>query len=123
MLAVLEKRAGLKISDQDVYLNVAGGLKISDTAADLAVLCALASSYRELPVPAKSFMIGEIGLGGEVRMVPRMDQRIREGLKMGFKKAFVPDNFGKGRNGTENNETDIEKFRYISQAITTVLDR
>ncbi|MEX2600357.1 MAG: DNA repair protein RadA [Balneolaceae bacterium] len=117
LLAVLEKRAGLQLSGQDVYLNVAGGLKVTDTAADLAVVTAIASSFRNRPLKRGSFYIGEVGLGGEVRMVPFMEQRLREGGKMGFATTFLP----------ESPETfDItvkeEKNRYIKQVIRKSLD-
>lgn len=91
LLAVLEKRAGLGFSGQDVYLNIAGGMRISDTAADLAVMNALASSLRDKPIDHKTVFIGEAGLGGEIRRVPFIDRRIQEAEKMGFKRAVVPE--------------------------------
>jgi len=91
LLAVLEKRAGLLFTGQDVYLNVAGGLKLTDTGADLAVCAALASSLRDLPLRNNPVLIGEIGLGGEVRRVPFLNQRIRESGKMGFESVMVPE--------------------------------
>ncbi|PKD42892.1 DNA repair protein RadA [Rhodohalobacter barkolensis] len=90
LIAVLEKRAAMSFAGQDVYLNVAGGLKINDTAADLAVVAALASSLKDEPVPEKSLYIGEVGLGGEVRRVPFLKQRLNEAEKMGFKNAVLP---------------------------------
>jgi DNA repair protein RadA/Sms len=90
LIAVLEKRAAMSFAGQDVYLNVAGGLKINDTAADLAVVAALASSLKDEPVPEKSLYIGEVGLGGEVRRVPFLKQRLNEAEKMGFKDAVLP---------------------------------
>ena len=91
LLAVLEKRAGLRFTGQDVYLNVAGGFKLTDTGADLAVCAALASSLKELPIRNNPVLIGEIGLGGEVRRVPFLNQRIRESEKMGFESVMVPE--------------------------------
>lgn len=90
LIAVLEKRAGISFAGQDVYLNVAGGLKINDTAADLAVVAALASSIKDAPIRDKSLYIGEVGLGGEVRRVPFLRQRLSEAEKMGFKNAVLP---------------------------------
>ncbi len=90
LIAVLEKRAVMSFAGQDVYLNVAGGLKINDTAADLAVIAALASSLKDKPVPEKSLYVGEVGLGGEVRRVPFLKQRLNEAEKMGFKNAVLP---------------------------------
>lgn len=117
LLAVLEKRAGLQISGQDVYLNVAGGLKVTDTAADLAVVTAIASSFRDRPLKKGSFYIGEVGLGGEVRMVPLIEQRLKEGGKMGFSTAFLPDSSEKF-----DITAKAEKNRYISQVIQKSLD-
>ena len=90
LLAVLEKRAGMAFSGQDVYLNIAGGIKISDPAADLAVMKALASSLADKPADPKTVYIGEAGLGGEIRRVPYTDRRVREAEKMGFQKALLP---------------------------------
>ncbi|WP_069130654.1 DNA repair protein RadA [Rhodohalobacter halophilus] len=90
LIAVLEKRAAMGFAGQDVYLNVAGGLKINDTAADLAVVAALASSLKDTPIRDKSLYIGEVGLGGEVRRVPFLKQRLSEAEKMGFKNAVLP---------------------------------
>jgi DNA repair protein RadA/Sms len=90
LIAVLEKRAGLSLSGQDVYLNIAGGLKISDTAADLAVLSALASSLNDRVVGKNLLFIGEVGLGGEIRKVSFIEQRLREAAKMGLSMAVVP---------------------------------
>ncbi len=90
LIAVLEKRAGMSFNGQDVYLNVAGGLKVSDTAADLAVMAALASSLKDQPVREKAIYLGEVGLGGEVRRVPFLNQRLKEAEKMGFKSAYLP---------------------------------
>ena len=91
LIAVLEKRVGLGFAGQDVYLNIAGGLKISDTAADLAVMSALASSIRDIPVEDKTLYVGEVGLGGEIRRVPFLIRRLQEAEKMGFKKAVLPN--------------------------------
>ena len=90
LIAVLEKRAGMGFAGQDVYLNIAGGIKISDTAADLAVMTALASSLKDIPVTQKTLFAGEVGLGGEVRRIPFLNQRLGEAEKMGFKRAVIP---------------------------------
>ncbi len=92
LIAVLEKRAAMSLAGQDVYLNIAGGLKISDPAADLAVVSALASSLTNEIVNSDVVFIGEVGLGGEVRKVSFMEQRLREAEKMGVEKASVPKN-------------------------------
>ncbi len=90
LIAVLEKRGGLQLTGQDVYLNIAGGLKISDPAADLAVIAALASSLQDIVNPADTLYIGEVGLGGEIRKVSFPEQRIREAEKMGLKTVVMP---------------------------------
>jgi DNA repair protein RadA/Sms len=95
VLAVLEARCGIQIGPNDVYLNVAGGLKISEPAADLAVAAALASSLSGVPVPADMIIFGEIGLSGEVRSVGQIDHRLKEAAKLGFKHAMVPAHHGK----------------------------
>lgn len=90
LIAVLEKRGGIKFTGQDVYLNIAGGLKVSDPAADLAVIAALSSSIRDQPTESDTIYIGEVGLGGEVRRIPFTEQRIREAEKMGVENAVLP---------------------------------
>jgi DNA repair protein RadA/Sms len=90
VLAVLEARCGLALGGLDVYLNVAGGLKISEPAADLAVVAALASAACGQPVPSDAVVFGEIGLAGEVRAVSRRDLRLKEAARLGFTRAFVP---------------------------------
>ncbi len=90
VLAVLDARCGLALSGNDVYLNVAGGLRITEPAADLAVAAALVSSAGGVPVPADMVVFGEIGLSGEVRAVAQSDQRLKEAAKLGFAQALVP---------------------------------
>ena len=88
LIAVLEKRTGMPFSGKDIYLNIAGGLKVSDPAADLAVVQALISSLDNRPLNARSVSVGEVGLSGEVRKVPFMERRITEAEKMGFQKII-----------------------------------
>lgn len=90
ILAVLEARAGITLSASDVYLNVAGGLKISEPAADMAVAAALLSSLSGTPVPREAVFFGEIGLSGEIRPVSQMEGRLKEAAKLGFERAFLP---------------------------------
>jgi len=102
LLAVLEKRGGYQFSGQDVYLNVAGGIKLNDTAGDLAVICALVSSLLDKPLPTDAVFLGEVGLGAEVRSVNHLKQRISETEKLGFKQIFIPGaNEWKGKNKLE----------------------
>ena len=97
MLAVLEARCGLAIGANDVYLNVAGGLKIGEPAADLAVAAALVSSLADEPVPPDMVVFGEIGLSGEVRPVGQREARLKEAAKLGFRSALVPRGRRRGR--------------------------
>lgn len=90
IIAVLSRRVRLRLSEQDVFVNVVGGLKVSEPASDLAMAAAIASSTRDVPVRAEAVLIGEIGLSGELRMVSRMPSRLREAGKLGFKTAIVP---------------------------------
>lgn len=89
LLAVLEKRGGFHFGMKDVFLNIAGGLRIEDPAIDLAVLCALLSSYEDKPLPSGICFIGEVGLSGEIRAVNRVEQRIAEAEKLGFEQVYL----------------------------------
>jgi DNA repair protein RadA/Sms len=89
IVAVLEKRAGLRMGDKDIYVNIAGGLKLKEPAVDLAVAIALASSYRDLPVKSDIVVAGEVGLAGEVRAVSQSDLRMKEAARMGFTGAIL----------------------------------
>lgn len=89
LLAVLHRHAGISMFDQDVFINVVGGVKIAETAADLALLLAAISSYRSRPLPSDLVVFGEVGLAGEIRPVPNGEERLREAAKHGFKQAIV----------------------------------
>ena len=90
LLAVLEKRAGFKLIQKDVFLNIAGGLRISDPATDLAVICSILSSNIDIPIDHKICFAGEVGLTGEIRVVNRIEQRVAEAAKLGFRKIIIP---------------------------------
>lgn len=90
LLAVLEKRAGYVFGNQDVYINIIGGLKLDETACDLPVCLAMASSLLDLPIGETTFAVGEVGLGGEVRSVTHLETRLREAQRVGFDTAIVP---------------------------------
>lgn len=92
LLAVLEKRVGFKLASKDVFLNIAGGLKVTDPAIDLAVIAAILSSNLDVALPDDCCFAGEVGLSGEIRPVTRLDQRINEAAKLGFKRIFVSGN-------------------------------
>jgi DNA repair protein RadA/Sms len=89
LLAVLEKRGGFHFGIKDVFINIAGGIKVEDPSIDLAIVCALLSSYEDVPVPQQVCFAGEVGLSGEIRAVNRIDQRIAEANKLGFEKIIV----------------------------------
>ena len=90
LIAVLEKIGGLQLGMSDVYLNVVGGLKVLETAVDLAVLLAIASSFREQPINRKTLVLGEVGLAGEIRLISQIEARLKEAEKIGFENALVP---------------------------------
>jgi len=108
LLAVLEKRAGFKIAQKDVFLNIAGGLKVNDPAIDLAVISSILSSNVDVAIEKQVCMAGEVGLSGEIRPINRLEQRISEAAKLGFKKMIVPD-FNTG--GLNLKKLDIELIR------------
>lgn len=113
--AVLTRRAGLKLSEQDIFVNVVGGIQIDEPAADLAVAVAIASSWRDVSVKADAVLIGEIGLAGELRMPGQMQARLREAQKLGFKTAIVPRAIRKGEGYPKGIE--IVEVRSITQAL------
>ena len=90
LLAVLHRHAGIAVHDQDVFVNAVGGVRIGEPAADLAVVLAVISSFRNRPLPEKLVVFGEIGLAGEVRPAPRGQERLREAAKLGFRRALIP---------------------------------
>lgn len=90
LLAIAEKKLRLSVSNQDVFLNIVGGLRIEERACDLAVLASIASSLKGFKIPKKLLIIGEVGLSGEVRAVPRVEKRIKEAEKLGFETAIIP---------------------------------
>jgi DNA repair protein RadA/Sms len=90
LLAVLHRHAGIACFDQDVFVNAVGGVRISEPAADLAVMMAIMSSLRNKPLPQKLVVFGEVGLAGEVRPVQRGQERLKEAAKLGFEQALVP---------------------------------
>ncbi len=99
LLAVLDKRAGLQIGPQDVFVNVVGGMRVDEPAADLGLALAIASSFRERPIPSEVIIVGEVGLGGEVRGVTQINARLSEAEKLGFQRAVIPHDNVKGLSG------------------------
>jgi DNA repair protein RadA/Sms len=120
LLAVLEKRAGFKLAAKDVFLNIAGGLKVSDPAIDLAVVTSILSSNTDLTVPRDTCLTGEVGLSGEIRPVTRIEQRVSEAEKLGFKAIVVP-RYNKGFNPHDFNIKVVQASK-IEEAFRFLLD-
>jgi DNA repair protein RadA/Sms len=108
LLAVLEKKGGFHFGVKDVFLNIAGGLKVEDPSIDLAVLCALLSSYEDVPLPTMVCFAGEVGLSGEIRAVHRIEQRIAEAEKLGFEKIVV----------SRYNQKGLDKQKFNIEVVT-----
>lgn len=91
LMAVIEKKMGIQMGDYDAYVNIAGGMKITEPALDLALVMALISSYKNRPLDSKTIVFGEVGLAGEVRAVSQAQQRVMEAKKLGFKRCIMPE--------------------------------
>ena len=91
LLAVIEKRAGFKLAQKDVFINIAGGLKVNDPGIDLSILAAVLSSNLDIAIEKSTCMAGEVGLSGEIRPISRIEQRIKEAEKLGFNKIIIPE--------------------------------
>ncbi len=117
LMAVLEKRAGFFLGNLDVYVNVVGGLYLSETACDLALCLALVSSILDKPVTDSLLAVGEVGLGGEIRSVANLDIRLREAQRIGFKKAIVPHHNLRGLSMKEFTTIEIIGAKYIKDAV------
>jgi DNA repair protein RadA/Sms len=116
LLAVLEKRAGMSLAGDDVYVNVAGGMSIEEPAADLSVVAAVASSVRNRSLPASTAMFGEVGLSGEIRGIPQAALRIREAVQMGFDRIVMPAANLEGPN-TGGGDTQFVGVRTVGEAL------
>jgi DNA repair protein RadA/Sms len=117
LLAVLEKRGGFRLSVQDVFLNIAGGLKIEDPAIDLAVCASIVSSFEEMPIPSHVCFAAEVGLGGEIRAVNRVENRISEAEKLGFKEIYISKYNRKGLD-VSNYKIQIKSFSKIADVFS-----
>lgn len=115
LCAVLEKKVGLPLNVQDIYVNVAGGFKVTEPAADLAIVCAIASSYKGMPI-GDNVLIGEVGLTGEIRAVSNIEKRLNEAKKLGFERAIIP------KRNSENLSTDFGMKIYAMSNIEEVFD-
>ena len=117
--AVLSRRGGMSLANQDVVVNVAGGLKVGEPAADLGMALALASSLQNAPMDSDTAAIGEVGLSGEIRRVPQLDRRIREVARLGLKRCVVPGKPGEGL--TDHEDLDIVSVQSLGEAIDATI--
>jgi len=115
LIAVLEKRAGLSIGNHDVYLNVAGGMRLSEPAVDLGIIATVASAYKNVPIPQTTVVMGEVGLTGEVRRINLIEKRLKEAEKLGFKTCIIPENNKKGLK--DEYKLDIIGVKNIGEAL------
>lgn len=122
LLAVLEKRVGFKLAQKDVFLNIAGGFKVSDPALDLPVIAAILSSNTDIPVPTTACMVGEVGLSGEIRPVGKIEQRITEAEKLGLSTIIVPKGNLKGADFKDKSIEIIEVSK-VEEAFRRLFDR
>ncbi|MGO8999005.1 MAG: DNA repair protein RadA [Polyangiaceae bacterium] len=121
ILAVLERKAGLALAGADVFVNVAGGVRVDEPAIDLPMALAIASSLRERPVSPEVVAFGEIGLAGEVRSVPRAAARIAESAAMGFTRAIVPMSAAEGERGERDGRIELVPVRTVEEALAAAL--
>jgi DNA repair protein RadA/Sms len=118
LLAVLEKRVGMRLGQYDVFVNVAGGVRIDEPAADLGMAVAIASSLRDVPVRADAAVVGEVGLGGEIRTIHHIEKRIAEVQKLGFKDLILPRNNARQiRSGQNLVLTEVETIEEAMRAL------
>jgi DNA repair protein RadA/Sms len=119
IVAVLSRRVGFRLAEQDVFVNVVGGLRVSEPAADLAIAATIASSIRDVPVRAETVLIGELGLSGELRAVGQMPARLREAANLGFKTAVVPGRLRRSEPWLM--DIQVSEARSLRQALDQVL--
>ncbi len=115
LLAVLEKRAGFKLVQKDVFLNIAGGLRVNDPAIDLAVISAILSSSLDISIEPGTCLAGEVGLSGEIRPVNRIEQRILEAERLGFSRILIPYNNLKGFDVSKS-KIEIVQVKKVEEA-------
>ncbi len=117
LLAVLEKRMGFALYNKDVFVSVAGGLKITEPAIDLGIVMAISSSFSNRSIDAKTAVMGEVGLGGEVRSVPRVESRVKELINMGFTRCILPKRNLKGLSKALREKIQLDGIEYVEEAI------
>ena len=118
LLAVLEKRAGLSLAGDDVYLNIAGGMTVEEPAADLSVIAAVASSVRNRGLAASTALFGEVGLSGEIRGIPQASLRVREAVQMGFTRIVLP---AANLEGSKDSQIDLVGVRTVGEALDELI--
>jgi len=121
LLAVLEKRMGYALHHTDVFVSVAGGMKIVEPAIDLGILLAISSSFCNRPVDPETVVVGEVGLGGEVRSVPRIESRIKEALNLGFKRCVLPKRCMKGISQSYAQKIELHGIERVEEAVRALL--
>ena len=121
LIAVLEKKVGINLGNQDVYLNVVSGLKINEPAIDLGIIASTVSSYKNLPINTSTVILGEVGLTGEIRSVNLIDKRLKEAEKLGFKKCIIPESNKKLLK--EKYKLDIIGVKNINEAMKVIFER
>jgi DNA repair protein RadA/Sms len=117
LLAVLEKRMGFQLHNKDVFVSVAGGVKITEPAIDLGILMAISSSFSNRLLDSKTVVIGEVGLGGEVRTVARIESRIKEAINMGFTECILPKRNLKGLSQALHDQIHLRGVEDVGEAI------
>ncbi|MBS7565879.1 DNA repair protein RadA [Mucilaginibacter sp. Bleaf8] len=119
LLAVLEKRCGFRLGNQDVFLNITGGIRVEDPAIDLGLAAAIISSHEDIPIPSKTCFAGELGLSGEIRAVNRIEQRIAEAQKLGFEQIFISRyNLPSGKK--DNKQLDLSHYDIEIKAVSRI---
>ena len=118
LIAVLEKKAGVMLGNQDVYINVVGGLRVNEPALDLGIMMVTVSAYKNIPIPKDMVIIGEVGLTGEVRRINLIEKRLKEAEKLGFKTCIIPES--NKRDLKNKYELDIIGIRNVRQAMNVI---
>jgi len=121
LLAILEKRENLRVSSTDVFINVAGGVWIDEPAIDLGIVTAVVSNYKDIPLRKDTLIMGEVGLGGEVRSISQIEKRIKEGEKLGFKRCVIPE--GNLRNLKGDFKIEILGVKTLKEALSILLKK
>ncbi|MFW2331305.1 MAG: DNA repair protein RadA, partial [Nitrospinota bacterium] len=115
IIAIIEKRAGIHIGQEDIFVNAVGGVKVEEPAIDLAIAVAIVSGFRNIPIDNQTVVFGELGLGAEVRAAPRLDARLNEAKRLGFKRALVPKKFLDGKELSDSFK--LEPIETLAQAL------